>query len=105
MEFLLEPFHVTLDVLLSLNFLDMFLGQQDHPISHALVYLQTNKYSSLEGSDISAEVQDRIELYMAKLLERGINIPKKHNTWNVFFRLLADRCRWLQLYSSCIFIN
>lgn len=102
-EFLLEPFTVTPDVLLSLTFLDMFVDQDhQHSISHALVYLQANKHSILEGSEIPPDVQDRIELYMVKLLERGINIPKKHTTWEMFFRFLADRCRWLQIYSSCI---
>jgi hypothetical protein len=102
-EFLQAPLAIIPDVVLSLAFMDMFLGQHDHPISHALVYLQANKHDFSEGNEDPSTLQDKIELHLSKLGEdRGINVPKKHYIRATFFRLLADRCQWLQRYSSCI---
>jgi hypothetical protein len=106
LDFLQAPLAITPDVEMSLAFLDMFLSQREHPISHALVYLQANKPQFSENDAAPDTLHDKIELYLNKLEEdKGITVSRKHSTRALFFRLMADRCHWLQHYSSCILTN
>lgn len=54
------------------------------------------------NKDKAALARQVENIFKAVLPSKEIKVPPLKQYWNMFFKILADRCVWMQAYSKCI---
>jgi hypothetical protein len=103
-KFLQAPLEINYDIVFSLAFVDLFLGKPKSakPISHVNVATLICGKPTVQGDELLAVLDKVDHLIDNTLVGRGIRIPDIKLYRSMFFKLLADRCTWLQHYSNYI---
>lgn len=98
-EFLQAPLVITPDVRLCLAFYDAFSTN---------VFVGANGYRGVMSvqvdptKDIAALNKQVENMFKVVLSAKDIKVPPLKSYWNMFFKLLAERCEWLQYYCDRI---
>lgn len=98
-EFLQAPLVITPEVRLCLAFYDAFAANS---------FMGANGYKNVikvqvDPAKDKAALNKHVEnMFKVVLSAKDIKVPPLKSYWNMFFSLLAERCRWLQYYSNRI---
>jgi hypothetical protein len=98
-EFLQAPLVITPDVQLCLAFYDAFAA---NAFVGASGYKGVIKVQVDPAKDQAALTKQVENMFKVILSAKDIKVPPLKSYWNMFFRLLAERCRWLQYYCDRI---
>jgi hypothetical protein len=93
------PLVITPEIQLCLAFYDAFSANAFNGANGHKGVVKVQIDPAKDKAALNKQVES---MFKAVLSSKDIRVPPLKMYWNMFFKVFADRCNWLQYYSRCI---
>jgi hypothetical protein len=101
-EFLQAPLFITPDVQLCLAYYDAFVANAFAGVNGYKGLVKVQVDPARDRDALNKQVENMFKVVLAA---KDIKVPPLKSYWNMFFKMLAERCQWLHYYCEHILFH